>query len=377
MAKLKNAEIANGIREELSGEFQAVIPKYSQAEAVAFLNALDAYPTQKNIFIQTLINKVTQSNIFNEKWENPLSSFQKGKLPVGATIEQLFVEDATRKAFGDNFTGSTTEESNVLAKKVPSVKASYITVNFMNKYSVSVSSDQLRMAILNEGGLSNLVSTIINSLYEGAESDIYELTKSCLYDMIGDAAVEATKKVDCFVLNGTKQTPFEAKELLAKLRATSGRLKFKSSKYNIAGVKTHTKKESLVLLVTPEINADLDVNGLASVFNMDMANVKFRVVEVDELPKFTTTYIAPGKLVNAETGKDVAQDTKTVIANLQNIQIDAVVCDEKAFQMYDTVIATRTIENPNNLATNVFYHRQGIAGSNPYAQFVCFGHKTA
>lgn len=382
MSKLTNKQIVNELRSELNAEFQSIVPEATSETGAEVLTILNTYPTQKNIFINTLINKVTMSVLFNEKWANPLKAFKKGTLPFGSSIEQLFVSDAERKAFGAHFTGSQTDEGDVLGKVVPKVNASYITVNFMNKYKVSISDSQLQTAFVSQNGLSNLVGSLIQSIYEAAEVDEYEYMKYCVYDMIGSAASNTgtwnTNAANQFILNGALTTVFEPKVLLSKLRAISGRLNFKSTKYNIAGVKTFTKREKLVLLVTPEVLADLDVNALAVLFNLSKGEVDYRIVEVDELPKFTTNYQPPQSaagLVNQETGETATQTAWSIATAYQNIQLDAIVVDDNAFAMYDTVIQTRSVENPNSLSTNIIHHRQGIAGGNPYANFICFGHK--
>lgn len=377
--KKTNQEILNAVRSDASQEYQSIIPKAMSASGVEILTALDQYPTQKNLFINSLINKIALTFIIEKGWENPLKVFNKGMLPLGATIETIFVGDAKRKAFGSHFDGSTTDEGDIFGKVLPSINIAYNTVNFLNKYKISISQEQLSTAFVSQNGLSNLIDYLINSIYEQAEVDDYGYTKYCLYDMIGKSATTGAPNIDnSFVLNGIETTPFEPKELLTKARAMSGRLNFKSSKYNLAGVTTFSKRQKLVLLVTPEINAELDVQALATLFNIDKGELNYRVVEVDELPTFTTTYTPPmaDALASQETGLPVVQEAYTIDAKLQNVQIDAVVVDEDAFQKYDKLIATRSVENINNLSMNIVLHRQGIAGSNPFCNFVAFGHKT-
>lgn len=378
MAKT-NKEIINALIEDSSLEMQNVVPLATSETGTEVLSVLNQYPTYKNMFINDLVNKVAMSIIETKGWRNPLSVFAKGRLPLGSTIEQIFVSDAKRRAFGSHFDGSTTNEGDIFGKVLPQINVNYITVNYMNKYKVSISEDQLRLAFVSQNGLSNLVSQLINSIFEQAEVNDYEYTKYCLYDLVGSSAVTGSKNIEnSFVLNGEETEPFKASDLLIKLRAMSGRLNFKSDKYNAAGVKTFTKRENLVLLVTPEMNAALDVQGLATLFNIDKGNLNYRVIEVDELPKFTTTYTPPmgDALVIQESGLPVTQNPYEIDPALQNVQIDAIVADESVFQMWETLVTTRSMENINNLITNIILHKQGIAGSSPYANFICYGHKT-
>lgn len=377
MSKLKNIDIANAIRIDASPEYQSIVPEATSANGAEVMQVLADYPTQKNIFINTLVNKVVMSTIFNKKWENPLKAFKKGQLPFGGNVEQLFVADATRKAFGSHFEGSTTDEGDALGKVVPKIDASYISVNFMNKYKVTISDAQLQTAFVSEDGLSNLVGSLVQSIYEGAEVDEYGYMKYCLYDMIGDIASQSTteKSSASFVSNGA--TPWEADKLLVKLRAMSGRLNFKSTKYNKAGVNTFTKREKLVLLTTPEKLAELDVEALGVLFNLSKGELDYRIVEVDELPTLSGSYTVEmgDTLVNPSTGITAPQNPYVITdEKIAGMHIEAIVCDEDAFQMYDTVVQTRSIDNPNSLSTNIIHHRQGIAGGNPYANIVCFGY---
>jgi len=370
------ASIAKSL--ETNAEYQSVIPAATTPSGTEVLLALDAYPTQKNIFINTLTNRVALTLFNTDKWSNPLKTFKKGKLPFGQTIEMLFVEDAVRKAFGEHFDGSTSEEGDIFGKVVPKVHANYISVNMKNKYKVSISPEQLQTAFTNEFGLNSLLNRLVQSIYEQAEVDEYDYMKYCVYNLIGSVATtDDETKTKMFVKIDEVKDEASAKKLLKNGRAYGGRLKFKSVDFNAAGVKTFTDIKKMNLLVTPETRAELDVEAFAAAFNIDKAELKYKIVEVDELPAFTDIYAAPAgnKLVDPSTGKYADIIQYEIADHLQNIKIDALLIDEDLLQFYDTVDTTRTTENANSLITNIILHKQGIAGANPYCNFVAFYHE--
>ena len=61
-------------------------------------------------------------------------------------------------------------------------------------------------------------------------------------------------------------------------------MQFPTTLYNHIDVPVHESRETLILWITPEVQANLDVNTLASVFNLDLANIQYRIVTIPEFP---------------------------------------------------------------------------------------------
>ena len=99
---------------------------------------------------------------------------------------------------------------------------------------------------------------------------------------------------------------------------------------------TFTNPSEIVIFVTPETKALIDVDLLASAFHIEKAEFEGRLVLIDE---FTT---ASGE-----------EDNNTL----------AIIADENLIQFYDTTNTTETQRNGDQLYTNTFFHKWGIVSS--------------
>lgn len=85
-------------------------------------------------------------------------------------------------------------------------------------------------------------------------------------------------------LSAAPTTEATGKELLTGIRATAGRMKFPTMLYNHIDIPVFESPETLVLWVTPETLANLDVQTLSAVFQLDKADIKYRIIEIPEFP---------------------------------------------------------------------------------------------
>lgn len=367
MAKT-NKEILNQLRDNASTEYQSNILEATDTVGLEVYQALNNYPTARNEFLNTLTNRVIKTVFFSKVFNNPLKMLHKGVLEFGTSVEQLFVEMAERRGFGENFTGNSTVEADLIRKQVADVKALYISKNYAYKYKVSISEEQLRGAFTNANGLSNLIDQLLASELNRAYVDEYE-------DMLSILHLSAKYKKGVLGANGLKEeqaltaqeakqgmavvklTSGKASDIVKKIRALSGDLSFMSSAYNMAGVKTFSKPEDLVFITTPTVNAELDVDVMAHAFNVSSADIKQRIILVDRLPEATEVKTGAGGAESATSSS--------------NHKVIGFLVDKEFIQAYDTVNTTKTFENGVELTTNVFLHKQGIMATCLFANCVC------
>ena len=187
MKKTDNKEMLNAIREQASAEYQDRVPTVDGREIQprTVLTKLQEYPTIKNEFINTLINKVVKTDFFSRVYNNPLKELKKGTLAYGATIEELFVMAADAKGFFTEGTSFDDKEHSGLgfganpAQELSSIekadiKKLYVTLNFAHVFKTSISDSQLAHAFTSANGLSELVNQITYSLTNGAEQWEYK-----------------------------------------------------------------------------------------------------------------------------------------------------------------------------------------------------------
>lgn len=376
MAKMNNEQIIKAVSQELTSDIAEQIEGKSSVELLA---VFDDFPNVKNAFINTLTNKVAKSVIFSKIFNNPLKELKKGKVEYGESIEELFVQMAMSKNFGEHWEDSTSPEGDLIRKLKPKVTALYCTVNFDKKYKTTVMDKQLRKAFVNEYGLSNLVMQIVSSITSQAEYQEFLATKGVMLNLVAECknkSLDAEHKTesDVSLPIGTvvKQTPYirqvtSAKDLVQAIREEVGNMKFPSDKYNLAKELNWVNPQDLVLMTTPSVNADIDVNVLASAFNVSSTDVTTKTILVDEMPKgiFKSTSALVDKAPYAlSSGNSISCDTTK--------KVKAILFDKDLLQIWDTYQATGTFYNAEGNYTNHFANREGIFAVCSFANMVVF-----
>ena len=356
MSKIENKDMLNAIRSECSTEYQNNIPLATGNNDLDIYRALETFPTAKNEFINTLTNRIGKQLFFDKVFNNPYKMLHRGELPYGKSIENLFVEMAEEKGFNEHFTGSKSNEADLIGILPPKVKVDYITQNYEYKFKTSISNQQIRGAFTNKFGLFELINRAVNSLLSSSEYAEYRDMKKILThyeaDSTGGSKIgkgviqkfyeEETTKQNAIIPLGDA---INSINLAKKIRMYSNKLTFPSTAYNLAKVKTWTNKKDLILFTTPEVQADIDVDVLAFAFNVSSADVDVRTILIDDLGS-----------TKSEGGNEVV----------------AILCDKDLVQAYDTINETSTFYNGERLATNYFAHKHGIMAGCSFANAIIF-----
>ena len=353
MTKLQNKDILNAIRQEQGAEYQEHIPLATGDNDTDIYATFESYPTTKNAFINTLTNRIGRQMFFDKVFNNPFKMLHKGILPYGKSVEQLFTEMAEEKGFGEHFTGSTSNEGDLIGLVKPKVEVDYISQNFEYKFKTSISDLELRGAFTNQFGLSELLNRVVNQLLSSSEyaefRDMKKILTNTSADTTGGSKIGQGLIQKMYAHETTKANSFfpvgsnlDIKKLAKGIRATANKFVFPTNKYNLAGVTTFSRKQDLILFVTPEVQAELDVELLAMAFNVSSADVNVRTILVDDLGSTTDGSVA------------------------------CVLADKDIIQAYDTINTTTTFYNADKLATNYFAHKHGIMAGCSFAQAMVF-----
>ena len=323
-----NKDIMNLVRESAPASYKERIPQATQQNLNETINAILEYPNTKNEFISVLTNKVAKTIFLQKAYKNPFKFFKKGTLPYGKSIESVFVDLIEGKSFEEKFGDGSSEASSLLAKENANVKVEYYSENFRHKYKITVSDEQLKGAFLSEGGLQQLINRMVIAPLNSAEYDEFLLIKK----LINSADIKKETITGFSTLSEEKQ----ANKLTKVIKTNVAKFKFLSNKYNKQEVMTFTNPSEIVIFVTPETKALIDVDLLASAFHIEKAEFEGRLVLIDE---FTT---ASGEV-----------DNNTL----------AIIADENLIQFYDTLDTSETQRNGDHLYTNTFFHKWGIISS--------------
>lgn len=273
---VKNQTILEKAWLEGTNDFQQRIPDPSQAGMEATIKALFDPMNQKfyNEFIDTLVNRIGMTIVRNSKWDNPLKAFKGGKLNFGSTIQELIPRWLKAHNYKDDI-------ETLLKMNRPSLEQAFHTLNRQDRYDITINHEELRMAFTEEFGLNNLVSALLQTPYNSDAYDEYR----CMVQLIGKY-----ERNFGFYKHHLDSMPIDeksGKEFLKVVREYIGKLRFPSTVYNarkVKGVPVFAKPEELVLLLTPEVNASLSVEVLASLFHVEKAQLEVKIVMVDEFP---------------------------------------------------------------------------------------------
>ena len=290
------------------------------------------YTATKNEFLDVLVNKICGQIFMNKVYTNPLSFFEKDPIPFGATLESVFCDLIQAKNFNENFGSGNTEVGSLIGTEKPPVKTEYYSRNFAKKYKISVSDEQLRTAFMNANGLQNLINQVLTVPTNSRNFDDFQIMKGLL-------ANASTKEVTLSTAYKTASDDAKAKELTKKTRAIVDRFGMMGNVFNIQGINTFTNPQNIVIITTPEVAAMLDVELLATAFNMEKAEMGRRIVKIDSFQKY-----------DAQNKKYVADPN-----------VELMIVDEDYIQFRRTLQVSESFRNPDHLTTNVFTHNQGIA----------------
>ena len=344
---IDNVTFVKALTSATSQEFKDRIGSTTQANIKKVGETITAYPTLKNEFINVLTNQVSKQLFFNKVWENPYKMFNRGQLPYGKSIESIFV-DIVKGKDRSRQTNATNLASDLLSRQTPNVKVEYHTENFQHQYPTTISDEELKGAFRNANGLSEMTARILQAPITGAEFDQFLMIKHALANLKC-----AEVKVGKTAYQGL--TPKEKANLITTtVKAYVKKLKFLSNNYNAQGVMTFSRPSDLYLFVPADISAFLDVEQLASAFNISKVELPTRVLDIDDFQKVNTG--------NDASSKPYVEDTDALFYLI----------DKDAIQLYETLNESESFRNPQAKYTNIWFDRWGIIASCHFANAIKF-----
>ena len=323
---MDNIQFLNAIRAVSSAEYKERIPTATQTNIQNIMTTIMEYSTTKEEFTNTILNKIVKTKVLNKTYENSLKFFKKEPLPFGKTIEGVFVDLIKAKNFNENFGSGNNEATSLLAKEKAPVKVEYYSENFKHKYKLSISDEQLKSAFMSADGLSQMTQGLIRSATSSSEYDEYMMIKT----LIGASVGKEVTIQGLFALDENAQ----AKKVTKTVQALVNKFRFMSTEYNKQGVHTHCLPSECVIITTPDQLANLNVELLATAFNVPYAEMPSRIVVIDSF-----------------LNKDGTDDNDTV----------CIVADMDLVQFRNTLDTWETFRNPDGLMTNMFHHVWGSA----------------
>ena len=330
-----NVRMLDAIRNDGSLDYQRRIPAATQAGVDAVLRQLTDYRPLWNEFESALINRIGLMVARNMAYTNSLKQFKKGMLEFGDTIEEYQV--GLLKAHNYNPDHDYMEET-LFGRELAEVQSNFHRINREDFYKITINEDLLKRAFLAEGGLAKFVTDLMAAPSNSDEWDEFLLMTNLLTQYEAAGGFFRVQIPDVSNINSTAE---QAKRALRLIRQTGENMRFPSRHYNAAKMATFASPDNLVLLTTPEFRAATDVEALAAAFNMDKADIPYRMIT---LPREHVDI--PG--------------------------FQAVITTDDFFQVYDVKIETTSQYNPVNLHTNYFLHHWQVVSASRFVPAVMF-----
>ena len=267
----------NAIREISSEIYHRYVPIIdSNTDIGKFAEPILTVPEVYNEFCNALINKIVYIQFLAKSFRNPFVVLEGDTLPLGYAGQEVYTNPAKGRVYNaEDFAG-------LLIKYEADVKVQYTHINMDVQYPVTFSRQQLKKAFTSWGDLETFIENLSNSLYNGAYIDEYNATKQ----LIAGAYKDNIAQVEVVSAISSEAT---AKAFVTKARELFLQFQTPSSSYNswakIGGegrpVVTWTNPEDVVFIVRNDIRAYMDVNVLASAFNMDKAELLGNILTIN------------------------------------------------------------------------------------------------
>ncbi|MBR0369960.1 MAG: hypothetical protein IJH63_04465 [Methanobrevibacter sp.] len=214
-----------------------------------------------------------------------------------------------------------------MQRSLPDTKTVFHRMNRKDRYKITSSPEMLAKAFMSYEALESYLATLINTLYNSSELDEFVLTKQLIKEALDNNAMKVVTVADPLL------SAENGKEFIKTVKTISGDMVFPNANNNAyldaqsaddKALITFSRKNEQILIIDNATEVSVNVDVLASVFNMTVA-------EFNDTRKIT---------IDAFPDPDVR----------------AVLVDEAFFQIYDDLLTFREFENGEGLYKNYYLH---------------------
>lgn len=318
--------MANTVRALAGNDFANAVPVATRTNISSYATPILEISSLRNMFVNTLVQRIGFEFIHNKRYNNPLARFKKGSTPLGGIVEEIGTNPVESQGFSsDGYI--RTPDGQVLTplnKRTPDTKVLYHTINREDQYPISISRQQLQTAFVSWEKLDDFISSVMSAMYSGDSIDEFIYTKNLI-----DAGVTKDMLVTRTIANPTTSKE-NAENFVREMNIVSSKMCFPSTKYNKyidqegaegKAYKTWSDKERQVIILSTEVLQTINISVLSQAFHMSQADFRNAVVEIDEF---------------------------------DNPAILGVVCDESLLQIYDNLFEVSEQQNAQGLFFTYF-----------------------
>lgn len=233
-------------------------------------------PAVANDFMSMLVNRIVYTQFETKYFRNPLQILEGDRIPLGYAGQEIYVNPAKGRKYNVN------DFAGLLQKYEADVKVQYMTLNSDLQYPVTVTRHDLKKAFTSWESLDRFIDQLSNSLYNGAYIGEYRYTKNLVSSAYsyGGVQVETVSAI-------TDEA--SAKAFVKKVRNLFLNFQTPATGFNawskVGGngnpITTWSNPEDIVVILRNDVRTEIDVDVLASAFNMDKATLMGNILTVD------------------------------------------------------------------------------------------------
>lgn len=332
--------------------------------AVERLNAigqfLDGDPIAKNAFLNELFNMFVMTLYEGYVYQNKLQYLEKGQMPMGWGIRDIFVEIASPYDYLMTEEVPTTNADAIFASYPPSIKTAYFHINYRKNYRATTYDAELRTAFSTYDGVRRLIFQIIQRMYDAMAWDEELAGRYCISRNLVDGNIGVVTIPALTTGNGT--------EITTIIKATSLDLDNFSSANNAAHVLNQTPLAEQLLLVSNKYDSAYTVEVQSAAFNLDKVSylamkrtIRSFSFNADEIARLNTLFAKDDTYVPF---------TAEELAELEKVQ--AILFDKNYTQYYRNYQEYFTQPDRLHLNYNHFLHIWKIYALSPFANVKAF-----
>lgn len=341
-----DVEIFNAVRSATSPQFQVRIPSATQGNIRNAVDTMRSFPYLRDEFTGVLIQRLIGLYIQHADWDDPLKLIGSPRTlkRYGSTYEQAAVGlvKARTRNFNKEYLGD-----DVYGRYSLPTASVFHPLTFDHYYPVTIPEDALLTAFDGESGMSDYIAEIMNAPILSDRNDMYVMKTQCFAEYARKGGFYRVQSPDVGAANSTEA---DAKGLLRQIQEMANTLKSlpmsSMARFNAMSWVTPWRDSEAILFATPAVIAALNVEALAAAFNIDKANVPYRIIPIPE-DMFG---------LGGDSGK-----------------VQAVLTTEDFFFQWDEMLeTTNSPVNPIDGTRNIFYKHRGSITPNPFANAILF-----
>lgn len=257
-----------------SNDYQQRIPNPSISSYTDHVNALFD-PMNNDLFNQFsgLLVGLMGTYVESKLFENPLRELKKPAREWGNTERGVAVKYLQAHSY-------KVDDETLLKLEAPEFVEWFYSVGTPRRYEFSWSKYELQRVFAQDGyGYDDLLAATISQMYS---SDNYD-EMNLMIQMFAEAQ-ERMGGIYNVQLSAAPTDEATGKELLTAIREYAYKMRFPSQLFNHIDVPVFESPQTLVLWVTPTTLANLEVQTLASVFQLSEAEIQYRIIVIPEFP---------------------------------------------------------------------------------------------